>query len=276
MADLPTNYYDDILSASMNGKKKFRLTYRNGTTEEVTIEDISEYDQYGSKFGAGDINKTNQAVNEKFDSGDVVDPMLTTEQGFAADAYQTKLQFDELGKKIEKVFQLGTDRKAQLIGSLANTNLGLTENSSWEDIFNALDTLFPEQYNVLTKLTSSDWTKSGGGSSSISSGKLSLSCSGGSYTTLTSKEILASGFTKIICTWSKNNSDYRNGLGFSLVHSGGSIDFNEGTSSIDISKITGNIHFVATAKSNYVGEEIVAGGYSSGSMSVSSLILYAK
>lgn len=100
MADLPTNYYDDILSASMNGKKKFRLTYRNGTTEEVTIEDISEYDQYGSKFGAGDINKTNQAVNEKFDSGDVVDPMLTTEPGFAADAYQTKLQFDEQNKNM--------------------------------------------------------------------------------------------------------------------------------------------------------------------------------
>ena len=103
MADLHTNYYDDILSASMNGKKKFRLTYRNGTTEEVTIEDISEYDQYGSKFGAGDINKTNQAVNEKFDSDDVVDPMLTTEIGFAADAYKTKLQFDEQNKNISDI-----------------------------------------------------------------------------------------------------------------------------------------------------------------------------
>ena len=100
MADLPTNYFDDILSESMNGKKKFRLTYRNGTTEEVTIEDISEYDQYGSKFGAGDINKTNQAVNEKLDSGDVVDPMLTTEPGFAADAYHTKMQFDELNSNL--------------------------------------------------------------------------------------------------------------------------------------------------------------------------------
>ena len=103
MADLPTNFLDDILSASMGGKKKFRLTYRNGTTEEVTIEDISEYDQYGSKFGAGDINRTNQAVNEKFDSGDVVDPMLTTEPGFAADAYKTKLQFDEQNKNMDNL-----------------------------------------------------------------------------------------------------------------------------------------------------------------------------
>ena len=100
MADLPTNYFDDILSESMNGKKKFRLTYRNGTTEEVTIEDISEYDQYGSKFGAGDINKTNQAVNEKFDSDDVVDPKLATEEGFAADAKLTGDALSELNKNL--------------------------------------------------------------------------------------------------------------------------------------------------------------------------------
>ena len=98
MADLPTNYLDDILAVSMGGKRKFKITHENGSTEEVTIEDISDYDQVGSAFGAGDINQTNQAVNEKFDSGDVVDPMLTTEEGFAADAYKTKLQFDEQNK----------------------------------------------------------------------------------------------------------------------------------------------------------------------------------
>ena len=100
MADLPTNYLDDILAQSMNGKRKFRITRPDGTFEEVIIEDISEYSQTGSTFGAGDINRTNQAVNEKFDSEDVVDPMLTTEPGFAADAYKTKLQFDEQNKNL--------------------------------------------------------------------------------------------------------------------------------------------------------------------------------
>ena len=100
MADLPTNYLDDILAQSMNGKRKYRITRADGTFEEVTLEDVSEYEQVGSNFGAGDINKTNQAVNEKFDSGDVVDPMLTTEPGFAADAYQTKLQFDAQNKNL--------------------------------------------------------------------------------------------------------------------------------------------------------------------------------
>lgn len=98
MADLPTNYLDDILSDSMGGKRRFKITNLNGTSEEVTIEDISKYDQVGSTFGAGDINKINQAVNEKFDSGDVVDPMLTTEPGFAADALAVKNQLDEQNK----------------------------------------------------------------------------------------------------------------------------------------------------------------------------------
>lgn len=113
MSELLTNYLDDILAETMNGKRKYRITHSNGLFEDVTIEDVSEYDQIGSNFGAGDINKTNQAVNEKFDSGDVVDPMLTTEPGFAADAYQTKLQFDEQNNNLTASdnlkFQFETD-----------------------------------------------------------------------------------------------------------------------------------------------------------------------
>lgn len=164
MADLPTNYFDDILSESMNGKKKFRLTYRNGTTEEVTIEDISEYDQYGSKFGAGDINKINQAVNEKFDSDDVVDPMLTTEKGFAADAYKTKVQLEKVQSDLEQVFQLGANRKAQIISSLQNTNLGLTIDSSWDEIIAGIASLFPDIYDILAN-SYGKWSTSANGAS---------------------------------------------------------------------------------------------------------------
>ena len=108
MADLSTNYMDDILAESMNGKRKYRITRADGSFEEVTLEDISEYEQIGSVFGAGDINRTNQAVNEKFDSGDVVDPMETTVPGFAADALAVKNQFNEQNKKIVGSFEVKT------------------------------------------------------------------------------------------------------------------------------------------------------------------------
>ena len=124
MADLPTNYLDDILAQSMNGKRKFRITRPDGTFEEVIIEDVSEYSQTGSTFGAGDINRTNQAVNEKFDSGDVVDPMLTTEEGFAADAYKTKLQFDEQNKNFTW----------KLAGSASRDNLVSLSGISYEEV----------------------------------------------------------------------------------------------------------------------------------------------
>lgn len=123
MADLPTNYLDDILSDSMGGKRRFKITHLNGASEEVTIEDISKYDQVGSTFGAGDINKINQAVNEKFDSGDVVDPMLTTEPGFAADAYQTKLQFDAQNK----------NREWKYLGSVGDKR-NITLPSEWTEL----------------------------------------------------------------------------------------------------------------------------------------------
>ena len=101
MAVLPTNYLDDILAASMGGKRRFRITHEDGSTEEVTLEDVSEYEQVGSPFGSGDVNKTNQAVNEKLDSADVVDPALATVLGFAADAKLTGDALSELNKKIE-------------------------------------------------------------------------------------------------------------------------------------------------------------------------------
>ena len=100
MAVLPTNYLDDILAASMGGKRRFRITHEDGSTEEVTLEDVSEYEQVGSPFGSGDVNKTNQAVNEKLDSADVVDPALATVLGFAADAKLTGDALSELNKNI--------------------------------------------------------------------------------------------------------------------------------------------------------------------------------
>ena len=94
---LKTDYKDDILA--VGNLRKYQMIQNDDGT--VSFQDVTQYEQTGDVFGAGDINKTNQAVNEKFDSGDVVDPMLTTEPGFAADAYQTKLQFDEQNKNLE-------------------------------------------------------------------------------------------------------------------------------------------------------------------------------
>ena len=68
---LPTNFKDDILSSSMGGKRKYRIIDNGDDT--YSFEDVTDYTQTGSDFGAGQMNATNQAVNESCDKADVID-----------------------------------------------------------------------------------------------------------------------------------------------------------------------------------------------------------
>lgn len=62
MADLKTNYVDDVLDTSVNVKRKYRMIQNAGGT--VSFDDVTTYTQNGDSFGAKDINDTNAAVNE--------------------------------------------------------------------------------------------------------------------------------------------------------------------------------------------------------------------
>lgn len=70
-ATLPTNYQDDILKSTMNGKRRYTMTDNNDGTK--TLEDATQYDKVGSNFGAADINKTNTAVNASADASKIID-----------------------------------------------------------------------------------------------------------------------------------------------------------------------------------------------------------
>lgn len=62
MATLRTNYKDDILAAAMDGKRQYQMINNpNGT---VSFIDVTEYTQRGDTFSSGDINNTNELVNE--------------------------------------------------------------------------------------------------------------------------------------------------------------------------------------------------------------------
>ena len=62
MANLRTDYRDDVLDTSVNTKRKFNMiTNLDGT---VSFEDVTKYAQVGDSYGSTDINETNGAVNE--------------------------------------------------------------------------------------------------------------------------------------------------------------------------------------------------------------------
>ena len=61
MADLKTNYVDDVLDASVNDKRKYNMIQNADGT--VSFDDVTAYTQNGDSFGAKDVNDTNTAVN---------------------------------------------------------------------------------------------------------------------------------------------------------------------------------------------------------------------
>lgn len=83
--NLPVNFKDDIL-ASSNPKRKYQQTFN--TDGSVSLEDVTQYKQKGSEFGASQVNQTNGAINDIYDDRIVdLDSLdLVTEPGFFVDA----------------------------------------------------------------------------------------------------------------------------------------------------------------------------------------------
>lgn len=86
---LPTNYKDDILSSSNERRKYNMITNSDGT---VSFEDVTDYTQNGSYFGAGDHNATNSKVNEVISALDSVKPTVDTSMSASStNAVQNKV-----------------------------------------------------------------------------------------------------------------------------------------------------------------------------------------
>lgn len=98
--NLPVDFKDDIL-ASSNTKRKYRQTANDDST--VSFEDVTNYSQEGSGFGAKEVNQTNTAINNIYDERilDLDELELVTEPGFFVDAQAVKEAHDSLNSKIE-------------------------------------------------------------------------------------------------------------------------------------------------------------------------------
>lgn len=75
MADLKTDYKDDVLDTTQNTKRKYQMIDNGDGT--VSFEDVTEYLQQGDSFGANDINDTNEEVNTINDNLALKQPLST-------------------------------------------------------------------------------------------------------------------------------------------------------------------------------------------------------
>lgn len=101
-ANLPVNFKDDILKENMNGKRRFNMIQNSDGT--VSFEDVTEYTQVGSTFGAAQINATNTAVNNAADASKIIDNLETikanTQSGYIAGALAVKELSSNLKPKL--------------------------------------------------------------------------------------------------------------------------------------------------------------------------------
>ena len=100
-SNLPTNYKDDIMDSSAEGKRKYRMIYNQDGT--VSFEDVTPYQQKGSDYGALDVNTINKAVNESFDKNKIIKNLNTinalTEEGYVPDV----LAFKEITRDFKTI-----------------------------------------------------------------------------------------------------------------------------------------------------------------------------
>lgn len=99
---LSTSYQDDILSSSNTRRKYTQVSNSDGT---VSFEDKTQYDQEGSLLSAGDMNRTNQAINGIYANRivDLEDLALVTETGFFVDAKPISDIYKETVTELESV-----------------------------------------------------------------------------------------------------------------------------------------------------------------------------
>lgn len=99
MGVLKTDFKNDILSESMNGKRRYKET--SNSDGSISLDDVSTYDQVGSDFGAAEMNEVVRTLYG-FKNNSIV---------FAAD-----------GKSITETHDLGTTKTTfNDDGSIAST-----------------------------------------------------------------------------------------------------------------------------------------------------------
>ncbi len=144
-ATLPTNYKDDIMASSMAGKRRYNLIQNSDGT--VSLEDVTNYTQVGSNFGAAQMNQTNTAVNNSADKNKIIDSLADVSANTQGGMMAGALAVRELNSKLEDSgwvdCTLGTNisidnpengkPKVRKIGNMVILSGTIKSNTTWSN-----------------------------------------------------------------------------------------------------------------------------------------------
>lgn len=98
MADLRTDYKDDVLNINTNERRKYRMI--NNADGTISFEDVTDYVQNGDSFGSNDVNAITERVNRSLTGADVVDNTEST----ATDAPFSANMGRKVSERMHKTF----------------------------------------------------------------------------------------------------------------------------------------------------------------------------
>lgn len=127
---LPENFQDDVLAASMGGKRRYRLIHNSDGT--VSLEDATTYTQVGSNFGSSQVNNISKAVNASLATdGNASNVTNSFSQASARSNLSTG---EKLSVSLGKIMKWFADLKDSAFRSVANN---LTTSSSGNSVLDA-------------------------------------------------------------------------------------------------------------------------------------------
>ncbi len=144
---LPTDFKDDILAESMSGKRRYRIIQNTDGT--VSLDDVTDYEQVGSTFGAKQVNDMSSAVNS-IEDVKAANNCTTTEPGFVLDARQGKTLMDksnELSRDLK--FPDGTGFYPDIKDGVRGYN---TDPKRGADTFNPFHKELTMQFSITPKI----------------------------------------------------------------------------------------------------------------------------
>ena len=128
---LPTDFKDDVLSeGALNRRKYVMISNGDGT---VSFDDVTDYFQRGSTFGAAQVNQTNEAVNNSVGYDDIVDNLLSTSDSLPLSAKQGKVLNESKQDKITGAASTITDSDLTASRALVSNSSGKVAVSAVTD-----------------------------------------------------------------------------------------------------------------------------------------------
>lgn len=141
MNPLKTDYKNDELTPSMNGKRHYAIKDSDGVTTiypDVILEDVSEYDVHGDEFGKDDINAMNDMANKNYEDNKVIltkvinlDEQLENAEMYAEEARLAKnnaIMYSSYAEEAAEQARIAADKASEFTPEGYNEFVSSTES----------------------------------------------------------------------------------------------------------------------------------------------------